>query len=49
MTRAIPASLAAILVVTVISIALNQSTSSQGEHRVATVGDMLRTNSTLLR
>ncbi len=45
-TRAVPASLAAILVVTAISIGLNQSTSGRDEHLVATVGDMLRTNST---
>ena len=45
-TRAVPASLAAILVVTAISIGLNQSASTSDEHLVATVGDMLRTNST---
>ena len=44
-TRAVPASLAAILVVTFASVAINQSvkTESQG-HFVETVGDMLRSN-----
>lgn len=45
LTRAVPASLAAILTVTLISIAINRSTStSSGEHTLATVGDMLRTS-----
>ena len=44
-SRAIPASLAAILVVTVASIAINRSTSTpDGPNTLATVGDMLRTN-----
>ncbi|MCA9181870.1 MAG: SulP family inorganic anion transporter, partial [Planctomycetales bacterium] len=44
-SRAIPASLAAILVVTIASIAINRSTSpTSGPHTLATVGDMLRTN-----
>lgn len=45
LTSAVPASLAAILVVTGISVALNQTiTTSNGEHALATVGDMLKTN-----
>jgi SulP family sulfate permease len=45
MTRAIPASLAAILVVTLASVAINQSVEKpNGENTLATVGDMLRTN-----
>jgi SulP family sulfate permease len=45
MTRAVPASLAAILVVTLASIAINQSVeTSNGDNVLATVGDMLRTN-----
>lgn len=45
-TRAIPASLAAILVVTLLSIAINRSFEPvRGEQVLATVGDMLRTNS----
>lgn len=45
MTRAIPASLAAILVVTLVSVAINQSVESpDGGNTLATVGDMLRTN-----
>ena len=45
MTRAIPASLAAILVVTLASVAINHSIESpDGGHTLATVGDMLRTN-----
>lgn len=44
-SRAIPASLAAILVVTLASIAINRSTSpADGPQTLATVGDMLRTN-----
>lgn len=44
-SRAIPASLAAILVVTLASIAINRATSPvDGQHTLATVGDMLRTN-----
>lgn len=43
-TSAVPASLAAILTVTLISIAINQSSSDSGSHSVATVGDMLQTN-----
>ena len=44
-TSAVPASLAAILVVTCISVAINQSVvTSNGENALATVGDMLRTN-----
>lgn len=44
-SRAIPASLAAILVVTLASIAINRSTSPvDGPQTLATVGDMLRTN-----
>lgn len=45
MTRAIPASLAAILVVTLASVAINRSVESpDGGNVLATVGDMLRTN-----
>ncbi|MBL6705940.1 MAG: SulP family inorganic anion transporter [Planctomycetaceae bacterium] len=45
MTRAIPASLAAILVVTLASVAINRSVESPDDGNVlATVGDMLRTN-----
>ncbi|MGZ0171491.1 MAG: SulP family inorganic anion transporter [Planctomycetales bacterium] len=45
MTRAIPASLAAILVVTLASVAINQSMENpNGGNVLATVGDMLRTN-----
>ena len=44
-TRAIPASLAAILVVTLVSVAINQSMENPaGGNVLATVGDMLRTN-----
>lgn len=44
-TSAVPASLAAILVVTGISVVVNQSISTtNGENVLATVGDMLRTN-----
>ncbi|MBC2595112.1 SulP family inorganic anion transporter [Ruficoccus amylovorans] len=51
LTRAVPASLAAILVVTGLSIAINQaapaSWSAQNQpHALLTVGDMLRTNTT---
>lgn len=45
LTRAVPASLAAILVVTLASIGINQSISTpDGNNVLATVGDMLRTN-----
>ena len=45
MTRAIPASLAAILVVTLASVAINRSVETpNGDNTLATVGDMLRTN-----
>ena len=45
LTRAVPASLVAILSVTFASIAINQSVETpNGEHILATVGDMLRTN-----
>jgi sulfate permease, SulP family len=45
LTRAIPASLAAILAVTLASVAINQSIETPGGDNVlATVGDMLRTN-----
>ena len=44
-TRAVPASLAAILIVTGISLVVNQQYSdSAGTNQLATVGDMLRTN-----
>jgi SulP family sulfate permease len=43
-TSAVPASLAAILTVTLISIAINQSTGDSDKHSVATVGDMLQVN-----
>ncbi len=44
-TTAVPASLAAILTVTCLSVAINQSISTQsGKHMLATVGDMLETN-----
>ncbi len=44
-SRAVPASLAAILVVTLASIAINRATSpADGPQTLATVGDMLRTN-----
>ena len=46
LTQAVPASLAAIATVTLISLGINYSASTQnGEHPVATVGDMLRMNS----
>ena len=44
LTTAVPASLAAILAVTLIATAINQSSSESGENSLATVGDMLRTN-----
>ena len=45
LTRAIPASLAAILAVTLASVAINQSIETpNGDNMLATVGDMLRTN-----
>ncbi len=44
-TQAVPASLAAILTVTLLSLAINSSvTTPGGENALATVGDMLRTN-----
>ena len=46
LTRAVPSSLAAILVVTVAAIVINRSVETEnGENVLATVGDMLRTNS----
>ncbi|MCA9132258.1 MAG: SulP family inorganic anion transporter, partial [Planctomycetales bacterium] len=46
LTRAVPASLVAILSITLISVAVNRSYSPAGqEHALATVGDMLRMNS----
>lgn len=45
LTRAVPASLAAILTVTLASVAINNSMqTADGENVLATVGDMLRTN-----
>lgn len=45
-TRAVPASLAAILTVTIVSVAINQTSGPSHEpHLLATVGDMLQTNS----
>ncbi|TWU15391.1 SulP family inorganic anion transporter [Allorhodopirellula heiligendammensis] len=45
LTTAVPASLAAILTVTFLSVAVNQSMStSSGQNMLATVGDMLKTN-----
>ncbi|MHC4877374.1 MAG: SulP family inorganic anion transporter [Planctomycetota bacterium] len=45
-TKAVPASLAAILAVTLTSLAINESAeTSNGKHVVATVGDMLRDSS----
>ncbi len=45
LTRAIPASLAAILAVTIASVVINQSVENPvGGNVLATVGDMLRTN-----
>ncbi|MGB4712135.1 MAG: SulP family inorganic anion transporter [Fuerstiella sp.] len=44
-TKAVPASLAAILTVTLASVAINNSVKTpNGEHVLATVGDMLQTN-----
>ncbi len=44
-TRSVPASLAAILTVTLASVAINNSMrTADGENVLATVGDMLRTN-----
>ena len=44
-TKVVPASLAAILTVTVASVAINDAVrTDDGEHVLATVGDMLRTN-----
>lgn len=44
LTKAVPASLAAILVVTFLSLAVNHSVDSEsGDHALATVGDMLKT------
>lgn len=46
LTRAVPASLAAILVITLVSVGVNQSMSEPGApNTLATVGDMLRNNS----
>ncbi|TWU31551.1 SulP family inorganic anion transporter [Novipirellula artificiosorum] len=42
-TKAVPASLVAILSVTLLSIAINSATASSGDNLVATVGDMLNT------
>ncbi|MBB3204288.1 SulP family sulfate permease [Rhodopirellula rubra] len=45
LTTAVPASLAAILTVTLISVAINQSMpTDDGKNLLATVGDMLKTN-----
>ncbi len=44
-TQAVPASLVAIGLVTIISLGVNYSTPENGENPLATVGDMLRTNS----
>ncbi len=45
LTRAVPASLVAIVTVTLISIGINHTVSSQQDkHLLATVGDMLETN-----
>ena len=44
-TRAVPASLVAIVTITIASIAINRSVeTSDGQHVLATVGDMLQTN-----
>ena len=43
-STAIPASLVAILTVSLISVAINQSSDPDKPHMVATVGDMLETN-----
>ena len=46
LTRAVPSSLAAILTVTLAAFAINQSVETpNGDNVLATVGDMLRTNS----
>ncbi|QEG39728.1 SulP family inorganic anion transporter [Roseimaritima ulvae] len=46
LTQAVPASLVAILSVTLVAVAINSSVESDGSgHVVANVGDMLRTNS----
>ncbi|MFK7768303.1 MAG: SulP family inorganic anion transporter [Mariniblastus sp.] len=46
LTRAVPASLVAIATVTIISLGVNYSMHTEGtENPIATVGDMLRTNS----
>lgn len=46
LTRAVPSSLAAIVVVTLLSIAINRNLEPvNGEQALATVGDMLQTNS----
>ncbi len=42
-TRAVPASLVAILSVSLISVAINQTNSGTGENLLANVGDMLKT------
>ncbi len=45
LTRAIPASLVAILLISITSVAINQSVATKtGENFVATVGDLLRNN-----
>ncbi|QDT05838.1 C4-dicarboxylic acid transporter DauA [Rubripirellula lacrimiformis] len=44
LTRAVPSSLAAILTITVISIAINRGVEPGQPNMLATVGDMLRTN-----
>lgn len=45
LTRAVPASLAAILTVTLASVVINEMVETpNGEHAVATVGDMLQAN-----
>jgi len=45
LTRAIPASLAAILVISIASVAINRSVETEsGENFLATVGDLLRVN-----
>jgi len=44
LTTAVPASLAAIVTVMLISVAINSSGDATAPHRVATVGDMLETN-----
>ncbi|TWT35076.1 C4-dicarboxylic acid transporter DauA [Thalassoglobus neptunius] len=45
LTRAVPASLAAIVVVTILSLGINHNVEHvEGQQFIATVGDMLRTN-----